>query len=187
MPFSINKTEIEGVLELMPQVFTDERGAFAEMFKASELESIGEIRPVVQVNQSWNKRSVLRGLHYQKPPAAQAKLVVVLTGEIVDVAVDIRVGSPSFGQSVRRGLSADKKNMLYVPEGFAHGFCVQSEEAQVAYFVFGSEYAPDAEAGIIWSDPELDIDWGTDMPVLSGKDQVLPTLTKADNPFTYTL
>ena len=133
----------------MSRVFEDARGAFVEIFKASELVAAGVEGSVVQVNQSWNKAGVLRGLHYQKPPAAQAKLVVVQAGEVLDVAVDIRAGSPTYGHHVRRVLTAKKANMLYVPAGFAHGFLVGSEQAQVAYYVFGAEYAPESEAGII--------------------------------------
>ncbi len=129
-------------------------------------------------------RGVLRGLHYQKPPQAQGKLVMVLSGEVFDVAVDIRRGSPTYGRWVGETLSAENGRMLWIPVGFAHGFCVLSERADVVYLVT-AEYAPDLDRGIRWNDPEIGIRWPVDEPLLSPKDARLPLLREADQDFVF--
>lgn len=182
MAFTFTKLDIPDVLHIQPDVFGDDRGFFAEVFKQSAFTEAGINETFVQVNNSRSAQHVLRGLHYQKPPHAQAKLLMVAAGEIFDVAVDIRKSSPTFGQWVSATLSAVKKNMIWVPEGFAHAFCVTSETADVLYFV-NREYAPDAERGIAWDDPELAITWPTDQPVLSDKDKVYPALAEATELF----
>jgi dTDP-4-dehydrorhamnose 3,5-epimerase len=184
MPFTFESLEIPEILHIKPQIFSDERGEFAELFKASDFGAHGIPDLFVQVNQSVSKRGVLRGLHYQKHPKAQGKIVSVVRGEIFDVAVDIRQGSPTFGKWVGHHLSSQEKNMLYMPIGFAHGFCVVSEEAEIVYFCT-NEYAKDHEGGIIWNDPAVGITWPVKEPLLSAKDMAFPLLEKADNNFQY--
>ncbi len=182
MPFTCTRLEIPHVILIEAMAFQDERGCFKEMYKRSEFVQQG-ISPVfVQDNLSHSVRGVLRGLHYQKHPAAQAKLVSVVRGEIFDVAVDIRQGSPTYGRWVAAMLSASNHQMLYVPEGFAHGFCVLSEEADVWYKV-SSEYSPDHERGIIWNDPDIGIQWPIQEPLISSRDGQYPILKEADNNF----
>lgn len=179
MPFAFKKLDIPEVVSVQPEVFTDERGSFAEVFKASEFAKHGITKLFVQFNHSVSKQNVLRGLHYQLEPAGQGKLVRVVVGSIFDVVVDIRTGSKYFGRWVSADLSAEKGNMLYVPKGFAHGFCVLSEVAHVLYYAT-AEYAPDKERGIVWNDLDLAIDWPTDSPILSDKDKEYPALKEAD-------
>ena len=136
----------------------------------------------MQDNLSRSRQGFLRGLHYQKHPKAQGKLLTVLRGEIFDVAADIRKGSPTYGQWVGLTLSADNFRMLYIPVGFAHGFCVLSDEAVLSYKAT-EEYAPDLERGIVWNDPDIGIHWPVANPVLSAKDAQLPQLREADNNF----
>jgi dTDP-4-dehydrorhamnose 3,5-epimerase len=184
MPFSFSRLEIPEVVLVAAKAFPDIRGAFLETYKLSDFAAHGLTRQFVQDNFSWSCRGALRGLHYQKDPAAQGKLVFVAHGEIFDVAVDIRRGSPTFGRWVSRQLSADRRELLYVPEGFAHGFCVLSEQAGVFYKVT-CEYAPACDRGIRWDDPDLAIDWPVRQPVLSPKDAAQPLLKDADINFTY--
>lgn len=184
MPFTFEKLDIPDVMYITAQSFSDDRGQFSELYKASEFSAQGIPDLFVQVNRSVSKQSVLRGLHYQKQPKAQGKLVAVMRGSIFDVAVDIRQGSPTFGKWVGRELTAEKKDMFYVPTGFAHGFYVLSDEAEVLYFCT-NEYAKDQEAGIIWNDPTIGVTWPGDKPLLSEKDALLPTLAEADNNFQY--
>ena len=155
-----------------------------ETYRRTEFTAAGIGDIFVQCNQSKSTRGILRGLHYQNPPKAQGKLIRVLSGAIYDVAVDIRKGSPTFGKWTAASLSAENKKMLYVPAGFAHGFCVTSDEAEVHYMT-SEEYAPDCEAGIIWNDPELSIDWPISEPALSERDRKWPVLRKAQNTFEW--
>lgn len=171
MAFQFRPLRVPEVIEIVPQVHEDRRGAFAEVFKASEFRAHGLEADFVQVNYSRSARGVLRGLHFQKAPKAQAKLMAVARGEIFDVAVDIRPDSSTYRQWVSVKLSSDRKNMLWVPAGFAHGFQVVSDVAEVLYFVSGSEYAPDSETGIMWNDPLLHIPWPVPAPILSEKDE----------------
>lgn len=179
MSFSFKRLGIPEVIFARPQVFVDDRGSFAEVYKMSEFIKHGIDKPLVQFNISVSKRGVLRGLHYQLPPAAQGKLIRVVAGRIFDVAVDIRRGSGSFGRWVSATLAAEEGSMLYAPEGFAHGFCVLSERASVQYFAT-AEYAPERERGIVWNDPDLAIDWPVKEPVLSEKDRGYPSLKEAE-------
>jgi dTDP-4-dehydrorhamnose 3,5-epimerase len=157
MPFS--STHINGLLLFEPRLFEDERGYFYESFNQKTFEEAsGVTLPFVQDNHSFSKYGVLRGLHFQKPPHQQAKLIKVIRGEIYDVAVDIRKDSPTFGQWLGFHLSAENKKQLYVPRGFAHGFVVLSPEAEVLYKC-DAFYAPQAEGGIIYNDRHLNIDW----------------------------
>lgn len=152
------KTKIEGVYVITPTVFEDTRGYFFESFKEKEFcENVGKVH-FVQENESKSSYGVLRGLHYQKGNAAQAKLVRVIKGEVVDVAVDIRKSSPTFGKYIAVSLSEDNHKQLFIPRGFAHGFYVSSDEAIFSYKV-DNMYCPEADAGIMWDDQDINIDW----------------------------
>jgi len=166
------ETKIPDLIIIEPTVFGDKRGYFFESFKKEEFEKeIGKIN-FVQENESKSSRGVLRGLHFQRPPFTQAKLVRAVVGEVLDVAVDIRTDSSTFGQHVAVLLSADNKRQFFVPRGFAHGFIVLSDSAIFQYKV-DNVYAPDYDDGIIYNDPDLNIDWKLpeDLIQLSGKDK----------------
>jgi dTDP-4-dehydrorhamnose 3,5-epimerase len=179
MPFNFKRLAIPDVILIEPQVFADKRGFFMETYKYSDFAGFGITEKFVQDNHSRSSKGVLRGLHYQKAPKAQGKLVRVVVGEIFDVGVDIRQGSLTYGKWVGEKLSAENKRMLYVPPGFAHGFCVLSDVADVAYKVT-EEFSPEHDAGIIWNDPDIGIDWPIEKPIVSSKDAALPTLRGAD-------
>ena len=185
MPFIFKKLEIPEVILVTPKLFSDQRGFFLENFKDSEFTANRINMKFVQDNFSHSIHGVLRGLHYQKNPKAQSKFVTALRGEIFDVAVDIRKNSPTFGQWVGEILSDKNHKSLYIPEGFAHGFCVLSDEADVFYKV-NNEYSPENERGILWNDPQINIKWPIDTPILHDKDSVLPLLQNADIDFIYT-
>ena len=184
MPFRFTRTEIPGVQIVEPRVFADDRGYFMETYKRSEFAEHGIAEAFLQGNHSMSTKGTLRGLHYQNHPKAQGKLVRALSGEIYDVVVDIRQGAPTFGKWLGVTLSSENKKMLYVPIGFAHGFCVVSDEAEIAYMAT-EEYAPECEAGICWNDPQLKIGWPIDKPQLSGRDRNWPGLADADSNFRY--
>jgi dTDP-4-dehydrorhamnose 3,5-epimerase len=167
-------TELEGVFVIEPRVFPDPRGFFMETFHRERYESLGLRADFCQDNLSFSSKNTLRGLHYQFPHA-QAKLVQVLQGEIFDVAVDIRRGSPTFGRAVGVSLSEINRRQLFIPKGFAHGFCVLSATALFAYKC-SDFYAPDCDRGVQWADPALGIAWPVENPLLSAKDQGLPLL-----------
>lgn len=171
---NVLETKLPGVLIIEPDVFGDARGYFMETWQQARYAQAGLPGNFIQDNLSFSTRGVLRGLHFQNPNA-QGKLVFVLHGEVFDVAVDIRAGSPTFGQWVGVTLSSENKRQLYIPEGFAHGFCVISETAIFAYKCTDF-YNPAAEGGIIWNDPDIGIDWPVERPVLSQKDSVYPRL-----------
>jgi dTDP-4-dehydrorhamnose 3,5-epimerase len=180
--FSFRHLDIPEIVVIESERFVDARGSFLECYKHSTFAAHGIPDTFVQDNCSRSVRHVLRGLHYQKPPAAQAKLLCVVTGQIFDVAVDIRKGSPTFGRWTSASLSPG--NLVYVPTGFAHGFVVLSADATVIYKTT-AEYDPVLERGIIWSDPTIGIQWPVNDPVLSDKDRRLPTLAQVDNTFVY--
>lgn len=184
MPFKFSKMSIPDVVLIEPKVFPDARGFFVELFKASEFHANGVPAAFVQVNHSRSQKNVLRGLHYQLNPKAQAKLVGVVHGEIFDVAVDIRRGSPTYGQWVAERLSETNKRMLFVPEGFAHGFCVLSDEAEITYYC-SKEYASNMERSILWNDPAIAVSWPIKEPLLSAKDSGGALLSAADNNFKF--
>ena len=184
MPFRFSRLDLPEIVLIEPKVFPDERGFFLETYKYSEFASNGIEERFVQENHSHSSRRTLRGLHYQKNPKAQSKVVRVVVGAIFDVVLDVRKGSPRYGQWMGVNLSAENQKMLYIPAGFAHGACVMSEEAVLLYMV-SSEYAPECEAGVIWNDPALGIQWPEDKPVLSLRDQMWPVLANADNNFAY--
>lgn len=175
---------IPEVMVIEPEVFQDARGFFLEAYKSSEFAVHGIADCFVQDNHSRSQLGVLRGLHFQRPPKAQAKLVWVSHGEIFDVAVDIRHGSPTYGQWVGVTLSSENRKMLYVPRGFAHGFCATSTMADVVYKV-SEEYAPHTEAGVLWNDPDLAIAWPLANPLLSRKDAHYPLLRDLAPVFFY--
>lgn len=179
------KTEIEDVVIIEPQLFVDERGYFYEVFNARNFaEAVGKSVEFVQQNESRSKEGVVRGLHFQLPPHAQSKLVRVTEGEIIDIAVDIRRGSPTFGKYVAVTLSAENKRQLFIPRGFAHGFVVTKGDAKVEYLC-DAFYAPNAEGAIIWNDPQLNIDWGVENPIISAKDAANKRLKECDTLFDY--
>ena len=183
----IVKTKIEGVLIIEPKVFGDARGYFFESFNAREFaEKTGMNITFVQDNESKSKYGVLRGLHFQLPPYTQSKLVRVVKGRVLDVAVDIRKGSPTYGQHVSCELTEDNHRQFFVPKGFAHGFCVLSEDA-VFQYKCDNFYAPQADGGISILDESLGIDWGIEMDkaLLSDKDTKHPCLKDFDSPFVY--
>jgi dTDP-4-dehydrorhamnose 3,5-epimerase len=184
MPFAFKRLDIPAVVLIEPKVFEDERGFFMETYKMPDFVAAGINVDFVQENHSRSSKGVLRGLHYQNPPFAQGKLVRAVRGEIFDVAVDIRRGSPTWGKWVGVVLSEENKNILYVPAGLAHGFCVLSRIAEVLYKTT-NVYSAESEAGIIWNDEDLNIDWPVKEPILSEKDGRLPSLKNADIRFCY--
>ncbi len=179
MPFIFTPTKIPDVILVSPRVFPDSRGYFLETWKYSDFKANGIKDDFVQENVSYSTQGVVRGLHYQIPPSAQGKLVSCIQGSIMDIAVDIRLRSPTFKEWVAQELTGENREMLYIPPGFAHGFYTQSETALVVYKVT-AEYAPDLERGIIWNDPALNIDWQTQDAILSEKDAILPLLENAE-------
>ena len=174
MTLTCTETSLPGVLLIEPMVFEDDRGFFLETYHAQKYKEIGLTQVFVQDNHSHSRRGTLRGLHYQLNHP-QGKLVYVITGEIFDVAVDIRRGSPTFGQWTETLLSERNKRQLFIPAGFAHGLCVLSETADVMYKCTDL-YAPRDEYGILWSDPTIDIVWPIENPGLSEKDAKNPAL-----------
>ena len=184
MPFNFKRLKIPDVILVEPQVFPDERGFFTETFKESIFKENGINTRFVQDNYSHSIKGTLRGLHYQKNPKAQAKLVIATRGEIFDVVVDIREGSATYGKWIGEILSEQNHKLLYVPEGFAHGFCVLNDEADVLYKV-NNEYSPETDRGLLWNDPAVGIKWPIEKPIISKKDQQQPLLEKIDNNFVY--
>lgn len=183
MPFTFASTALPGVILISPKAFADQRGFFLETYKHSDFVSAGIHEHFVQDNHSSSVRGVLRGLHYQKNPHSQGKLVQCVQGKIFDVAVDIRKGSPLFGKWVAVELSSENHRLLYIPAGFAHGFVTLSDTAEIMYKCT-AEYRPESDRGVIWNDPDINIAWPVEKPVLSDKDAALPLLKDADNNFT---
>jgi len=175
MPFTFTPLQIPDVILVEARAFPDARGFFVETYKRSDFVANGITETFVQDNHSRSSRGVLRGLHFQKDPHAQGKLVRAVRGVIFDVAVDIRPESPTFGRWVSEILTEENHRLLYIPPGFAHGFLVLSDIADVTYKVT-AEYAPQADAGLIWNDPDVGIHWPLKNPLLSAKDAALPSL-----------
>ncbi len=171
-------TELPGVCIIEPEVFEDARGCFFETYHREKFVALGIDAVFVQENQSRTRKGVLRGLHYQLA-GPQAKLCRVISGEVLDVAVDIRVGSRSFGRWVSLVLSATNRRQIFIPKGFAHGFIVQSESAEFIYQC-DDFYHPGDECGVLWSDPSLAIAWGTSTPELTARDANYPVLSDID-------
>ena len=177
MPFQIRTTPIDGLLVIEPKVFADERGFFMESFKASDFSNFGITEDFVQDNHSKSKKGVIRGLHFQRAPYAQGKLVRVVLGSAWDVAVDLRKGSRTFGTWYAQVLSAENHLLFWIPEGFAHGFLALEDDTELLYKCT-TEYNPTSDGGIRWNDPDIGIGWpqiGVP-PLLSTKDAVLPLL-----------
>ncbi|SFC04403.1 dTDP-4-dehydrorhamnose 3,5-epimerase [Flexibacter flexilis DSM 6793] len=163
---------LQGVIEIIPRVFEDERGFFFESYNEKVFKENGIADTFVQDNQSFSLKNVVRGLHYQNAPYAQAKLVRVISGQVLDVIVDIRPDSATYGQHLKVILDAQKQNMLYVPAGFAHGFTAL--EDTVFVYKCTNLYNKASESGIYWADETLDIDWEVENPIVSEKDRILP-------------
>ena len=179
----IIETNIPGAVELLPTIFSDERGYFFESFNSDKFNELFPGVNFVQDNESFSTKGTLRGLHFQNPPYAQAKLVRVIKGKVLDVAVDIRVGSPTYGHYVSVILDADKHNMFFVPEGFAHGF--YTIEDAIFQYKCSDFYNKEAEGGVLWDDPTLSIDWKINAtPIISDKDQILPLLKDMKSNFS---
>ena len=178
------KTKIEDLIIIEPTVFGDNRGYFLESYNQNKFEEIFGKVSFVQDNESKSSKGVLRGLHFQRPPFDQAKLVRCIKGKVLDVAVDLRKGSKTYGQHVSVELSCKNKKQLFIPRGFAHGFLVLSESAIFAYKV-DNIYAPDYDEGICWNDSILNISWGIDESkiLVSEKDSKLPFFSKFKSPF----
>lgn len=181
---TIEETFIKDLIIIEPTVFGDERGFFFESYSKAKFEDLGIKINFVQDNQSFSKKGTVRGLHYQNPPFAQTKLIRVLEGEIIDVAVDLRKDSPTYGKSFSILLSNENKKQLLVPQGFAHGFSVISETASVLYKC-DQFYNKPSEGGIKYDDPSLNINWGMDLDeaIVSDKDQILPFINNCNSLF----
>lgn len=179
----IRKTAIEGLLEIEPTVFQDSRGYFLESFREEALRNFGIELTFVQDNESMSKKGVLRGLHFQSPPYEQGKLVRVIKGAVLDVALDIRIGSPTYGQHCSIILSEENKIQFWVPPGFAHGFLVLEDDTIFSYKCT-NYYNKESEGAVKWDDPALDIPWNISEPVLSEKDKIAPLLSELVSPFS---
>lgn len=178
MPFEFEKLEIDGIILVKPKKFGDNRGFFMESYKKSEFIQNGIAVEFVQDNHSKSSKGVLRGLHYQANPKAQAKLVRCIKGKIYDFAVDLRKDSKTFGKWLRAELSEENSYMLYIPEGFAHGFVVLSDEAELIYKT-NEEFSPELDRGVLWCDKDINVNWGISFePILSEKDKNQPKLSE---------
>ncbi len=177
------ETGLPGLALLEPKVFRDERGFFLESYSEAAFDSLGIRARFVQDNHAYSKQAgVLRGLHFQLPPFAQAKLVWVVRGSVLDVALDLRRDSPTFGRHFSVELSAENMKRLFIPRGFAHGYATLEPDTEFLYKV-DAPFSPQADAGILWNDPDLGISWPVAEPVLSPKDRLLPRLRDFDSPF----
>ncbi len=175
MPFEFISTTFDGVMLIEPKSFTDNRGEFSELYKQSDFVQKGLNKPFVQTNFSVSKKGVLRGLHFQINSHAQAKLLYVVSGSAFDVAVDIRKDSPSYGKWISVTLSSEKRNMIYIPEGFAHGVLALEDNTKLMYNCT-AEYSSEHERGIVWNDPAIAIAWPIKNPVIAERDANFPTL-----------
>ncbi len=184
MPFAFHPTALADVVLVEPSTFTDARGSFRETFKAPDFAGAGLPIEFVQTNLSVSRTGVLRGLHFQIDPMAQGKLVSCSAGSVFDVAVDLRHGSPTFGLWLGEELSVENGRMLWIPAGFAHGFCVLEGDAVLTYSVTNA-YSGPHDGGFAWNDPEIGVVWPLDDPVLSDKDAELPLLRDGDPGFLY--
>lgn len=178
----IVRCAIEGLIEIQPRLYHDPRGYFLESFNKEAFEKAGLPTNFIQDNQSLSSAGVLRGLHFQAPPYAQGKLVRVITGKALDVAVDIRKSSPTYGQFHRVILDSALQNMFFIPPGFAHGFLTLEDNTIFAYKCTNL-YNKASEGGLLWNDTTINIDWGIESPLVSDKDQVQPTLAQFVSPF----
>lgn len=172
----IKETGFEGLVELTPTVFYDDRGWFYEFYKESTLKQFGIKTKFPQENLSFSQKGVIRGLHFQLPPFAQAKLATVVSGSVLDVVVDLRKGSRTFGEVYICQLDSTRRNMLMVPEGFAHGFAAL--EDSIFFYKCSNVFHKPSESGVLWNDPQLNIQWPVTEPIVSEKDKLLPTFEK---------
>jgi len=177
----LEKTNIEDIILLTPRVYKDERGYFMESYNQKKVEILIKDR-FVQDNESVSHKNVLRGLHFQLPPHAQSKLIRVIKGSILDIAVDLRKDSSTYGEHFKHVLSGENKKQLYIPVGFAHGF-LSLEDNTILNYKCSDYYSASAEAAIIWNDPQLKIDWGIENPILAEKDQLAENFITFENPF----
>jgi len=180
MEFEKNIEGIEGLVVITPRVFEDERGFFKETFNEKEFKDNGIDIHWVQGNHSRSTKGVLRGLHWQKGEHAQDKLVRVATGKILDIAVDIRRDSPTFGRYAMVELTEDNHKMFLLPKGFAHGFVALTDRVDFEYMIGGSTYNKESERAIIWNDPDIGIEWGVENPLVSEKDAKAPSFKDVD-------
>ena len=178
----VTTTNIKGLLVIKPEVFGDERGYFFESFRDDLMKSNGVSPKFVQDNQSMSSKGILRGLHFQKDPFAQGKLVRVIKGSVLDVAVDIRKKSPTYGQHFSIELNEENKTMFYIPPGFAHGFLTLEDDTVFSYKCT-NYYSKESEGAILWNSKLLNINWGIENPILSSKDETAPTFDKFQSPF----
>lgn len=179
MPFTFKRLVIPDIVLVEPKVFRDSRGFFVETYKRSDFMANGIREDFNQDNHSFSVKNVIRGLHYQLAPEAQGKLVTVIQGRVIDVAVDIRTGSPTFGKWIATELSDENHAMMYMPAGFAHGFLALSDTVHLVYKCT-AEYNSRLDRGIRWNDPEINVAWGVSEPVVSEKDRALPLLRDAE-------
>lgn len=177
-------TPISGLLEIEPQVFGDHRGYFFESYNQGKFKQAGIDLDFIQDNQSKSSKGVLRGLHFQNPPYAQGKLVRVITGAVLDVVVDIRKGSPTYGKHHKVELTEENKKMFWIPPGFAHGFLTLRDNTIFSYKCTNL-YNKESEGAVLWNDPELDIDWEIENPMLSNKDKIAEPLNKLNSQFSF--
>ncbi len=180
---NIKTTPIEGLLIIEPQVFTDPRGYFYESYNKEKFVASGINLEFVQDNQSLSQKGIVRGLHFQAPPYAQGKLVRVIQGSVMDIAVDIRKNSPTYGQYFSIVLSAENRTMFFIPPGFAHGF-ETLEDNTIFLYKCTDVYNKESEGGLLWNDPELAIQWNSLDPLISDKDKILPTLKDLISPYS---
>lgn len=176
------KTKLPGCYELIPNVFKDERGLFVKIFHEEQFKEEGLVTHFAEEYYSLSHKGVLRGLHFQTPPMDHAKMVYCVSGEVVDAVLDLRVGSPSYGKYELFDLNSEKRNMIYIPSGMAHGFYVKSESALLMYKVT-TVYSPDNDSGILWN--SAGVLWGDDNPQISKRDSSLPSLVNFKSPFQY--
>lgn len=180
--FNFKQTNIAGCIEIQPKSFQDDRGRFVKVFQTLEFEKLHLSARFMEEFYSFSKPGVVRGLHFQTPPHDHEKLVYCVHGEVFDVVLDLRVGSPTYGQTQHFILNAEQANMLYIPSGLAHGFCTMSEPATLVYKV-SSMHAPAHDQGILWS--SIPIKWPISSPIVSDRDSKFPSLVKFASPFTY--
>lgn len=180
--FTLKPSPIPGCYEVQPRVMHDVRGSFVKVFHAEAFRELGLETGFAEEYYSHSRQGVIRGMHFQTPPADHAKMVYCVRGEVFDVVLDLRVGSPTFGQAATFVLSAEAGNYVYIPKGLAHGFCATSEEATLIYKVT-TVYAPENDAGILWS--SVNVDWPTRNPILSERDARFRPFEEFESPFTY--
>ena len=169
----IKETGFDGLVEFIPNIFNDSRGWFYEFYKENTFKQLGVQLSFPQENLSFSQKGVVRGLHFQLPPYAQAKLATVISGKVLDIVVDLRKNSKTFGQVYECQLDSTRRNMLLVPEGFAHGFAAL--EDSIFFYKCSSVFHKESESGVLWNDPQLNIQWPVDNPIVSEKDKLLPT------------